>query len=288
MMEVNGAAELASARKRSSGGRIIQSVDRAVDILEALADSSDGLSLKEIAGGTGLNVSTCHHLLATLSERNFVGRKANSRKYVLGSRLGDLAERRLKQFDLVDSAMPELQRLNRVTRECVHLATIQGTELTILARLESSQAIRVGLENQVTRSAAAHATAAGKAILAWLPEAEMVRVIGHGGFARYTDSTVATVAELVEQLRHVRRNGFAIENEEFETGVSGVAAAVRDQNGAVVGSVGAAIPAMRAGGEHFEAVKLAVRDCGRKLSDGLGNQADGQDAVQRSSRNLEV
>ena len=284
-MEVDGAAKAASVRKRNSGGRIIQSVNRAVDILEALAASSDGLSLTEIAGGTGLNVSTCHHLLATLTERNFVGRKANTRKYVLGSRLGDLAESRLKQFDLVDAAMPELHRLNHVTQESVHLATIQGTELIILARLESKQAIRVGLDNLVTRSAAAHATAAGKAILAWLPEAEMVRVIGHGGFVRYTDATVATVTDLVEQLRLARRNGFAVENEEFEPGVSGVAAAVRDQNGAVVGSVGVAIPVMRTGGEHFEAVKRAVRDCGRKLSDCLGNQADGQEAVLRDSRN---
>ena len=261
-----------ATRSGQGSGRTIQSVDRALDIIEILALSERSLSLKEIAQRAGLNASTCHHLLATLSDRKFVSRQPNSRGYVVGSRLGFLAESSLRQFSFVDAAMKELRKLNHETRESAHLAVIQGAELAILAELDSNRAVRAGFDKHANRAAAAHATASGKAILAWLPEAEIARVIASGGFAKFTDNTVITIGDLVEELRQVRRNGFAIDMEEFQSGVAGIAAAVRDQNGAVVGSVGVTIPSMRAEGDRFQRVKRQVRECGMKLSADLRNK----------------
>ncbi len=260
-------AEATSAKRQ----RTIQSVERALDILEILASASGGMPLNKLASEANLNASTCHHILATLANRGFVGRASHARNYVLGSRITDLSESRLKQFNLVDIAMPELRSLNELTKESVYLSAIHGATLVTLARLNSKLPVRVGFDDDVSKSSAAHATAAGKAILAWLPEAEMARVIAHGGFKKFTDRTISTIAELIEELRLVRRNGFSYENEEFEPGVVCVGAAIRGQSGAVIGSFATAMPRMRAEGGHLDLVRRSVKQSGARISTAYGS-----------------
>jgi len=270
----------AAVAEAGKGARTIQSVDRALDILEALADASGEMSLNELAGRVGLNVSTCHHLLATLVARGYAGQTRRTRSYYLGSRITALSERRLKQFNLVDLAMPELHRLSDVTLESVHLAVLQGHTLATLAKLESRLPIRVGSDDS-RKSDAAHATATGKAILAWLPEAEIARVIAHTGLRRFTPQTIATIAELMEDLRHVRRKGYAMDDEEFQLGVVCVGAAIRDHAGAVIGSVSCSMPSMRAEGDHIDRAKAAVRAAAAAISERYGSPKEA--AAQQDS-----
>lgn len=251
------------------GRRTIQSLERAIDLLEILASAGGGMALTEIARRSGLNASTCHHLLATLAKRGMVGRSVG-RNYLLGPRIAHLSESRLKHFSFVDAALPELRELNEVTRESVQLAAMQGKSLATLAKLDSMLPVRVGFDDEYSRSDAAHATAAGKAILAWLPETEMVRIVGSGPLRSFTEKTIPSCEELRENLRLVRRNGYSWENEEFQLGVVCVGGAVRDQNGAVVGAIGVSMPRMRAKGPHLEAVKRRVKDSSRRISDICG------------------
>jgi IclR family acetate operon transcriptional repressor len=252
------------------GTRTIQSVDRALAVLDVLGEAAGALPLNEIAARTGLNVSTCHHLLATLAARGYVGRSTRGRDYFLGPRITELSQLRLRQFSLVDIAMPELRQLNEETLESVHLAALQGNALVTLAKLDSRLPIRVGTDD-AGKTSAAHATATGKAILAWLPEAEIARVIADTGLRRFTDRTISTIAELMEELRLVRRNGFAMDNEEFQPGVVCIGAAIRDQAGAVIGSISCSMPRMRAEGDHEAKVKAAVKACAAAISERFGS-----------------
>lgn len=255
-------------------GRRIQSVDRAIDVLETLARSGSELALNELAREVGLNASTCHHIVATLVARGYVGQNPKGRTYFLGSRLLELASSRVKQFNLVDVAMPELHRLNRQTRESVHLAVMQGHDLTTLAQLDSLETIRVGASAH-GKTNAAHATATGKAILAWLPETEIARVIAEQGLTRFTDRTITSIGALMEELRHVRRNGFAFDDEEFEAGVVCVGAAIRDHTGGVIGSISCSMPKIRATAEYLEDIRGPVRDVATRLSERLGGPRTG-------------
>ena len=250
--------------------RTIQSVERAMDILEILADADGELPLNELAAGAQLNASTCHHLLATLVKRGYAGQTSRTRSYFLGPRVTDLSDSRLKQFNLSEIAMPELRRLNDATLESVHLAVLQGTSLVTFAKLDSKLPIRVGSDDGM-KADASHATATGKAILAWLPEPEIARVIAQGGLKRFTDKTISTISELMEDLRLVRRNGYALDNEEFQAGVVCVGAAIRDHAGAVVGSVSGSMPRMRADGDHMAKVKHCVQDCAARISSRFGS-----------------
>ncbi len=230
--------------------------------------------LNEVASKAGLNTSTCHHLLATLVKRGFAGQSRRTRGYFLGPRVTDLSDSRLKKFNLLEIAMPEVRRLNDATRESVHLSVMQGVTLVTLARLDSKLPVRVGFDGAMEADAA-HATAAGKAILAWLPEAEIARVIAHGGLKRFTDKTIPTIAELMEHLRLVRRNGYSLDDEEFQSGVVCVGAAIRESSGAVVGAISVSMPQIRADGEHIATVRQQIMETASFISARLGGAQEG-------------
>ncbi|WP_170937270.1 MULTISPECIES: IclR family transcriptional regulator [Rhodomicrobium] len=276
-MVESGAGGAALPQAVSEGirsARTIQSIERALDLLDILAAANSELPLGEIAAQSGLNSSTCHHLLATLVKRGYVGRNRRARTYFLGARILELSNSRLKQFNISEIAMPELRQLNHTTGESVHLAVMQGYALVTLAKLDARLPVRVG-SDAIGKSNAAHATATGKAILAWLPEPEIARVIANHGLPRFTEKTIGTIAGLMEDLRLTRRNGFSIDNEEFQPGVVCIGAAVRDHAGAVIAAVSCSMPQMRAKGKLREKVKLAVKLCAATISERLGSPKDG-------------
>jgi IclR family acetate operon transcriptional repressor len=116
---------------------------------------------------------------------------------------------------------------------------------------------------------APHATSMGKAILAWLPEEEIQRMVAHG-MKRYTENTITELPALLESLRKVRRNGYALEREEFLPGVLCIGAAVRDQAGTVIGGISASMPLMRATDEHINLMRDEIMAATRALSAQFG------------------
>jgi IclR family acetate operon transcriptional repressor len=229
------------------------------------------MQLGEIANATDLNVSTCHHLILTLMNRGYVAQHKRGQAYFIGTKIHELSSNRARQFSLADSAMPELRQLNMVTGENAHLAVLQGNDLVVLAQFESPQVVRVNLE-AVNLTNSSHATAIGKSILAWLPDVEIERVVNQKGLVKYTPATIVDFDHLKENLRLVRRFGYAIDQEEFVVGVASVGTVLRDQAGTVLGSVSCTLPASRADTAHFDAVKKAVLQCSVDLSRKLSCQ----------------
>lgn len=263
-----GPARARPPRTRADGERHnIQSVDRALFLLETIAEAGGETTLTDLSNRTGLNISTCHHLLATLIQRGFVTKVAGRRHYALGARILYLGHTCL-QVDLPRRAQPYMEEVNRTTGETVHLSVLQGDAIVNLAVREAKHAVRVET-GKLGRVEGPHATAGGKAILAWLPEDETSRILA-GEMKRYTENTITNFNDLVESLRPIRRNGYAVEREEFKPGVLCVGAAIRDQAGAVIGSISASMPLMRATEEHVSLVRKSIIDATRKLSAEFG------------------
>jgi IclR family acetate operon transcriptional repressor len=255
-------------RARADGNRhSIQSVDRALFLLETIAESGGEATLTELAVRTGLNISTCHHLLATLIQRGFAAKVPGRRLYALGARILYLGHACL-QVDLPRRAQPYLEAVNAATGETVHLAALQGDAVVTLAVREARHAVRVDT-GRVGKVEAPHATSVGKAILAWLPEDEMKRILT-GGMKRFTDKTITELPALIESLRIVRRNGYAIDREEFLPGVICVGAAIRDHAGTVIGAISASTPTMRATEEHIALMRDEICAATRALSAEFG------------------
>jgi IclR family transcriptional regulator, acetate operon repressor len=262
---MNGPTLAPSLRER--GG--VQSVARALTLLEIIAEFGGEAALTHIAAKAGLNVSTCHHLLSTLVAKGYVARVPDRRSYALGARLIYLSHICLRHVDLPRRAQPFVEKVNSATGETVHLAVLQADSVVKLLIREARHAVRVDT-GTVGKSDAVHATATGKAILAWLPEDDIRRIVSAQGMKRLTSKTITEVDVLIDELRTVRRYGVAMDREEFLPGVICVAAAIRDRNGTVVGSIGASMPTMRADDEHVRLTKEQVISAARALSVELG------------------
>lgn len=252
---------------RERGG--IQALDRAFLILDLIADAGGEAKLTEIAGAAGLHVSTCHHLISTLCNWGYVARGTLNRSYVLGPRILHLSAACLRQVDLPRRAQGYIDRLNDQTHEAVQLAIMQDTSLVNILRREARHALRVdtGLAGRMD---AAHATATGKAILAWLPPTELKRIVADKGMTAFTPNTIVDLQELKEHLRLTRRHGYAIDREEFQPGVICVGSAIRDHAGAVVGSISVSSPVFRATPEHIEQIRIHLLAATDELSMELG------------------
>jgi IclR family transcriptional regulator, acetate operon repressor len=241
----------------------IQSVDRALFLLETIAEAGGEATLTELATRTGLNISTCHHLLATLIQRGFATKVAGRRLYALGARILYLGHACL-QVDLPRRAQRYLEAINLATGETVHLAALHGDSVVTLAVREARHAVRVDT-GRIGKVEAPHASSLGKAILAWLPEDEMRRILG-SSMKRFTDKTITEFPALIESLRIVRHSGYALDREEYLPGVFCVGAAIRDQAGTVIGAISASTPTMRASEEHIALMRDEIGAAARALS----------------------
>jgi IclR family acetate operon transcriptional repressor len=199
----------------------VQSVRRALDLLEALADAGGAQGLSQLASRSGLPVPTIHRLLRTLTSAGYV-RQDPSRRYALGPRLirlGGLAGRSLGAW-----AAPLLARLVEATGETANLAVLEGGEVVYLAQAPSPHPMRMFTEPG--HRVLAHCTAVGKALLAGLPAAEVAALVTPTGMPARTPRTITSLDALRSALAETRRRGYAVDDGEQELGVRCVAVAV--------------------------------------------------------------
>ncbi|MFC4529552.1 IclR family transcriptional regulator [Sphaerisporangium dianthi] len=206
----------------------VQSVDRALDVLEALADQGGEAGLSEIAARTGLPYGTIHRLLQALLSRGYV-RQESDRRYALGGalvRLGGAAERMVGVW-----AQPYLERMVALSGETANLAVLEGDFVVYVAQAASPRRLRLFAE--VGRRVLPHSTAVGKVLLADRPDA--ADILARTGLPRRTEHTITTVEAMLAELDAVRSRGYAMDFGEEELGVHCLAVPVRDGGRVIAG-----------------------------------------------------
>lgn len=219
-----------------TGPRQIQSVHRALSLLEILAAEGDALSLSELAARAKLNSSTCHHLISTLVSRGYLVHLGRSKGYALGKKLYELSDIAGRENDPTELLKDDLKKLSEQLGHGVQLAMLSETSLMTMLRFPPLQ-YPLEEPDEVTKMTALHATATGKAILAWLPDSELMRVVSANGLNRYTENTITSLSGLIDELRLVRRRGYAVDDEELKKGVVCIGTALREGSGAVIASI---------------------------------------------------
>jgi IclR family acetate operon transcriptional repressor len=222
----------------------VQSVDRALALLEALAAAGSPIGVGALAERTGLPQGTAHRLLQGLQVRGYVRHDA-SRKYSVGTAallLGDAAQRSLAR-----SAQPYLTELVDASGETANLAVLEGDDVVYVAQVPSPHTLRMFAE--VGRHVPPHSTAVGKVLLAGLPRERALAILRRTGLPRRTPTTITSLEELGRELDRVSERGWAADEEEQEAGVRCVAVPVGgDQSVPVVAAVSLSGPAERFGG----------------------------------------
>jgi len=199
----------------------VQSVHRALDVLESLGALGGAASIADLATATGLPLPTVHRLLRTLLDRGYV-RQLGDRRYALGFGLAPLAA--VAGVTVGAGAEAALRPLVDAVGETANLAVLDGDRMVYVAQVPGRHAMRMFTE--VGRRVDPHCTAVGKAVLALLPDAEVAAILRRTGLDRRTAHTVCDTDALCAQLDVVRRAGHATDEEEQEVGVRCVAVAV--------------------------------------------------------------
>lgn len=235
----------------------VQSVERALDVLEALAEHGGEAGLSEIAARTGLPYGTIHRLLRTLLARGYV-RQESDRRYALGGglvRLGGVAESMVAVW-----AQPYLTRMVELSGETANLAVLEGDFVVYVAQVPSPRRLRMFAE--VGRRVLPHSTAVGKVLLAGRAAGEALPVFERTGMPRRTPNTITETPAMMAELDRVRARGYAMDLGEEELGVHCMAVPVRDGD-RVVAAMSVSGPADRIDALDREELAEGMRSIAR-------------------------
>lgn len=247
----------------------VQSVERAFALLEQLALHPRGMALTELAEATALHKSTVHRLLGSLFSLGYVVKDSASGRYRLTFKLLTLSNGILDGIDVLSCAKPHLDRLSEETGEIVHLMVPEGPDGVYIYKSEppltqGQMRSRVGLRAPLA------CTAAGKAILATLPQEEVGRLWTLAPPAPLTRSTLTQQGTLLAQLREIRARGWAVDDEENEVGVKCIGAAIPDYRGRALAAMSISANAARMTPQLLESLIPKLLQCKEDICRDMG------------------
>ncbi|WP_181803583.1 IclR family transcriptional regulator [Streptomyces shenzhenensis] len=224
----------------SSGG--VQSVDRAISVLEILAQRGEA-GVSEVAAEIDVHKSTAFRLLGALEARGLVEQSGERGKYSLGFGIVRLAGAVTGRIDVTQQGRQVCERLAEEIGETVNIAVMQEHYAINLHQVRGTAAVTA--HNWVGQLTPLHATSSGKIMLAHRPAAERAALISDGGLKKLTPHTISSKAKLEKNLAEARERGYAWTLEELEIGLHAMAAPIRDREGVVIASISASGPSYR-------------------------------------------
>ena len=247
---------------------LVQSVDRAISILESFSASEPELGVGEISRRVGIPKTTVFRLLATLEERGLISQSPETELHRLGIGLLVLANNAMITADLQRVARPYLRQFAQELNETVTLTVLDGHDAVNLELFASPERLimRVGW---VGRRMPIHATASGKAILAFRPEEEQKEILSEA-LEQITPRTITDRKKLEEEFRQVRRDGYATAFGELEAGLNAIAAPIWNHEGEVIACVSVSGPSNRLTEEYIHEISPKMLEISQKLSFELG------------------
>lgn len=267
--EAGVAAGIAGRRGRRRTGvavGAVRALTRGLDVLDMLARRREA-TLTEVAAETGLAASTAYRILETLRARKYAHFTPSTGIYRLGIRAFETGYAFLSQTHLKDLAEPPMRKLAEEAGESVNLAVLDRGEVVYIHQTEGRGMMR--LFTRIGARAPVHCTGVGKCLLAWLPPEEARAHLGPPPYARFTPYTITGEAELLRVLAAVRRQGYAVDDEEREEGVSCVTAPIFGPRREVVAALSVSGPTTRIKRRGIPALKAAIRRTALQITQGL-------------------
>ncbi|MGS2778193.1 IclR family transcriptional regulator [Robertmurraya sp. GLU-23] len=221
----------------------VQSLERALTILNKLSDYPDGIQIARLSEQVGLSKSTVHRLLATLSNMNYVVKDSESDKYKLGFQVLFLSRNILNNNDIVNTAKPYLERLSHDVNETVHLCIEDRGEIVYIDKIESNQTIR--MFSRVGNRAPMYCTAVGKILYSGMESDHFEELISKVNFIPKTESTITTPEGLRDEINKIKKQKYALDNIENEEGIRCIAAPIYNHTGKIIASFSISGPSNR-------------------------------------------
>ena len=262
--------QISSMRTASKGQPTssIQSLDRGLVILEAVAKSGEPVSLGELTDLLGIDRSSVFRLANTLKRRGFLSYPAGRRDYVLGPAIWRLSHRYDWGQMLIKLSHEQLKLLANRTNETSHLAVREGRQALFIDHVTSGHLI--GVSGQTGELVPLHCTAHGKALLADSDGQDLKRIFGSGPLRSYTKSTIVTLKQLAEVCAETKTHGYAVDDCEYQEGIRCVAAPIRTTDGLIIGAIGISAPTLRFPKDQYRTCGQQVAEAAREIESLLG------------------
>jgi DNA-binding IclR family transcriptional regulator len=247
---------------------VLQSVVRALGVLEILALNPNGVTPKSVSAKLGLNLSTTYHLLNTLFVCGYAIRAPETQLFQLGPRVASLHGGFLDTLRVAPRLLPFVHALQQATGATATLAQWENNDVVASAIVDGDDAVS-HLGRYVGFTGAAHAAAMGKVLLAWAPAEQVQAYVAKNGLRRYTPGTMTDLGGLRGELQQIRQAGYALDRESFMPGHCCVSAPVFSADGSVQESLSATVPPSRFELEE-SALVAATLDIARAASYVMG------------------
>ncbi len=246
--------------------QLVQSLDRALDIMEKLVESENGLGVTELSDSLGLHKSTVYRLLTTLVYRGYVEQDEYSR-YNVGIKLFEIGGTVLSKMDLRNKTKPYLVRLQQETKETIHLGILDDKEIVYIDKEETTETIR--MYSEVGRRIDAYCTSLGKVLLAY-ENADIYDLYKNGELHKYTGNTIVDKNILANHLADVRKQGYAIDDQEQELGIRCIGGPIFNYNGDIIAAFSIAGPTSRMTVARVEKLSKKVIEYSKDISSSFG------------------
>jgi IclR family transcriptional regulator, pca regulon regulatory protein len=226
-----------------SGSTYSQSLERGLAILSAFRSGRPLLGVSELGRDIGLSRSTTHRYVATLAALGYLQQDPATKKYRLGPRVLDLGFSAINSMELREVAAPHLRELSDVTGYTVNMAILDGLDIVYVERSRSARAGQreIDLNLHVGSRLPAYCTSLGKVMLAFLEENDQKAALAGIDFTRRGPNTVTSRAAFLLELKRVREDGFAINNEELAYGLRSIAAPILSRDAVAVAAINLAV-----------------------------------------------
>lgn len=242
---------------------VVKSADRVLDLLELLARKAHGLTHAELSSALEIPKSSLTQLLGNLEARRYLRFAPGPNVYTLGPALLDLVGRGRVAVGLVELAQPIAERITKQTGESSSLNLLRGDQVQRVCGANASQPLQFSMT--IGELAPLYAVSSGKMLLATMPDDQREAYLARVRPMKITARTIVSPTALRRQLREAASEGVAYSFEEFTPGIVGIAVAVRDEGGEVVGALNVAMPTVRDSPGHRRAIVAALRDGARRL-----------------------
>ena len=246
----------------------VQSVDRALLIIETLAEDDEGYRLTDLAVRTGLSPSTVHRLLTTLEKRRFVQFDRGESTWHIGAQSFAVGSTFVRRRNFVTQALPYLRKLRDQTRETANLAVVDDGAMVVLTRVESRELMRS--VTKVGGRVPMVASGLGKALLATYSEQDVFAIIQRVGMPRLTSNSIVRAGELCKSLHDIRRQGYSVDDEEALIGLRCVSAVVYDDCSEPLAAISVSGKASRVPNDRLPILGKQVQEVAAELTMALG------------------
>jgi IclR family transcriptional regulator, KDG regulon repressor len=252
----------------------IQSLDRGLQLLETLSTSPEPMGLPELSEILDVDRSTVYRLLSTLLQRGYVSQDAVTKRYRLGFKVVELGRRAIDSFSLRTASKPYLKALMLETGESVNLVVLSSGNIISIDHEPSPSPLAVS--DDIGSIFIPYATASGKAILAYLPDAQVQEIMQDVKIEAFTARTITSLPALQNHFLQVREKCFAVDDEERYIGVRCIASPIFDHRNKAVGAIGISGPTTRITLDAVGALSRLVVKAACAISRDLGNSTQGE------------